>query len=360
MQCHIGHLNTNAGWGGGEYQVLQLNSGLVSRGFASTLFAHPEGRLLDRARESGLPAELLDRGFGRLLVRDAIAGKGIGLLHAHDSRALALGISAARALRIPLVLSRRVASPVRRNPVSLWKYSARNIQAVIAMSETVREVFLRSGYPTERIHVAPSGVDVAALRRVPAAADVRARARGQWRVAGVGRLSRKKNWELLVRVAAHMAQRTDMDIHWVVAGDGPLRGRLESLARRLGVADRIHFLGFREDGAGVLKACDLLFFPSLAEGASVTVREAMVLGVPVVAADTPGTAESLAGHGWLVGGRDVEGAAAQIGHVLNRPAEREAVSLSGARFAEDAYSVDRMVEGSIRVYEQVLGEVSRE
>ena len=221
--------------------------------------------------------------------------------------------------------------------------------AVMAISETVRDAMARSGYPRERIFTAPSGLDIAALDRV--------RADPAWRpeggvgrlVAGVGKLSAKKNWEMLVRVAARLeAAGEAMD--WVVAGEGPERRRLERLIRRLGVERRVRLLGFRDDARVILKSADLLFFPSLMEGASVTVREAMALGTPVVAVDAPGTAESLGGCGWLVRADDVAGAAATVARVLKDAAGRAAMARRARESAVARFSIERTVADTLAVY----------
>jgi glycosyltransferase involved in cell wall biosynthesis len=327
----------------------------------TTLLTPAAGALFRRAREAGLPVEplsapalpllLLTRGAGlcaRLRAMDA------ALLHVHDSGATALGAVCGRRLRVPVVLSRRIASPLRRGWVSRWKYSPRNVCAVIAISETVREALAASGYPAERIAVAPSGLDLDALDAVRPAAELARAGRPQRVAVGVGKLSVKKNWEFLVRAAAALREAAP-ELEWWVAGEGPERARLERQARELGVAGRVRFLGFRADAQALLKGADLLFFPSLREGASVTVREAMALGTPVVAVNAPGTAESLAGHGWLVEAGDVAGAAAAVRAVLTDAARREAVCRAAQAFAREHYSFGRTLAGTLAVYEQVRG-----
>ena len=64
---------------------------------------------------------------------------------------------------------------------------------------------------------------------------------------------------------------------------GPVRARLEELARNLGVADWVTFLGFREDVSDLLAACDLVVLPSLREGLSIALLEAMAAGKPIIA-----------------------------------------------------------------------------
>ncbi len=361
-RCHIAHLHTNHEWGGGEYQLFHLVKGLASRGIRTTLFAHPYGKLYERACESGLPARAMPAAsfapvlpFSLSSLCRLIVELDVDILHVHDSLATTIGIGVSRRTKKPVVLSRRIASPLRRNIFSRSKYSPNKLKAVIAISQTVKDVFGKSGYPDDRILVVPSGIDIPSLERVERDEDFRRGLGGDYLVGGIGKLSRKKNWQFMARVAAHIAQ-TGPDIQWCLAGSGTEEGRLDKLVRELGIKSRFHFLGFRADANSILKTVDALFFPSLMEGASVAVRTAMVLGTPVVAVDAPGTLESLAGHGWLVRSDDVEAAARSIIEALTNAKRRERVIKAARESAVRRFAFDRTIEGTIAVYENILGE----
>jgi glycosyltransferase involved in cell wall biosynthesis len=345
MKRRVAHLHTGRSWGGGEYQVLNLVRGLVRRGEKAVLFGVAGGKLLHRAQTEGLDT--------RRLSRKAVAEFRPDIIHAHDSGALSAARRRARELGAPVVFSRRVASPLRRNPFSRAKYSAESIAAVLAISETVKQVFAASGYPPDRIYVVPSGLDLEALDDVVADPGLRRHYGAELLVAGVGSLTKKKNWQMLVRTAA-LLNGEGWDLHWLLAGEGPERESLEALAAGSGVGDRVHFLGFREDAQQLIKSCDLLFFPSLIEGASVTVREAMALGAPVVAVDAAGTAESLNGHGCLVAPDDVDGAARAVRGLLTDSAARTAMVEAARESARRRFSFDRTVRGTMEVYDAVL------
>ena len=154
--AHVAHLNTGKEWGGGENQVFNLVRHMVEAGSRNTIFAPQGGELFSRAAAAGLPTKSMPAGAwlsrfspGHMRLAQACRESGVDIIHAHDSHALDAGIAVSRQLRIPLVYTRRVASPLRRNPFSRRKYSSRNISAVIAISETVKNVFLKSGYPAE-------------------------------------------------------------------------------------------------------------------------------------------------------------------------------------------------------------------
>lgn len=354
---HYGQINTNPDWGGGENQILHLVQELSSRGENVTLFAHPDGELLKRAQKSGCRVVALPcRGRRSSVNRTArlVLESGVDLLHVHDSRSGSLGIKIGRKLNIPVVLSRRIASPIRKNPLSKLKYSRRNFSAVLAISNTVKNVFLKTtSFPEEDVYVVPTGVDIGELDSVNRDYKFRKSFGGQYLVGGVGKLSPKKNWRFLIQVASRMA-KTELDIQWLIAGNGDELESLEILAEELGVKDRIHFLGFRKDALHVLKNLDVMFFPSIMEGASVTVRECMVLGTPVVAVDADGTMESLAGNGWGVPDGKPDVAVAALTEALTNQSLRDKHVTGARRYAVEHYTYDRTASGTLEVYRKVI------
>jgi glycosyltransferase involved in cell wall biosynthesis len=346
------HIQTNDEWGGGENQVLHLLIALRAQRVPVVLWAPPGAPLLARAIDEGLPAHPIPRGlFAR---RAAVRALGPVLLHAHDSKGLDLALALKRAARVPLIYSRRIASPVRPGYFSQRKYHPSRIDAVLAISETVRDVMQRSSrYPADRIYLAPTGIDVDALARVEPDPAWRARAGGRFLAGGLGRLAPKKNWDFLLRVAARLREE-EPALRWIVAGDGPERERLLALARALNVDDLVQFVGFQLDGARLLKSLDLLFFPSQREGASVTIREAMALGVPVAAVDAPGSMESLGGHGWALRDGDVDGAAAAVREILHQPDKREAVVAAARASARERFDFTRTAADTLAAYRRLV------
>jgi glycosyltransferase involved in cell wall biosynthesis len=361
MTRRIVQINTKSDWYGGEYQVLKLVEGLSALGYHTILLANGAGALFRRARDARLPVVALPPlvcqrwcPAGRMVVRHLLAESSPALFHAHDSRALTLTPRATGRAPVPVVLARRVASPFRVSPVSRWRYDAHRLAAIVAVSETVRHVLVGSGVPESQIHVVPSGTDI---RLLDAAIPDRALAEfagGRLCVGGVGELTRKKNWAMLIRVAAE-AKRRGLDLRWFVAGDGPERARLERLARRLGVAGEVRLMGFREDVESYTKALDILLHTSRAEGTPGAVRMAMLAGVPVVAVNSRGTLEALGGCGLTVGLDDDRAAADAIERLVRDNALRAGLAAQASTAARARFDIRAMVAGTVKVYEAVLG-----
>ena len=85
----------------------------------------------------------------------------------------------------------------------------------------------------------------------------------------------------------------DHSVHYLIAGQGVLQKQLEKLAFGLGVAGQIHFLGFREDIADIMKLVDIYCLPSLREGLNVSLMEAIASGLPCIASDIRGNRDLL-------------------------------------------------------------------
>lgn len=95
----------------------------------------------------------------------------------------------------------------------------------------------------------------------------------------VGELNENKNHQIVIRT---LAELNDPSIHYAIAGNGALAEYLTVLAEQLGVADRVHLLGYRRDVAELYKTADVYVLPSLREGLNVSIMEAMASGLPVV------------------------------------------------------------------------------
>ena len=160
----------------------------------------------------------------------------------------------------------------------------RHCDQLIANTSAIVDYAVGNGWPRQRITHLPNFVpDASAAAALPSeavAADDRASV-----ALALGRLHPKKGFDFLLEALAATAK---VDL-WI-AGDGPLRPGLERLATRLGIADRVRFLGWREDVPDLMASADLLVCPSLYEPLGNVVIEAWSAGLPVVATASDGPA----------------------------------------------------------------------
>jgi glycosyltransferase involved in cell wall biosynthesis len=138
----------------------------------------------------------------------------------------------------------------------------------------------------------------------------------------------------------------------VLIGDGPERNQLEQMADSLGIDAR--FLGARTDVAGFLARADVVVLPSLYEGSSNAVMEAMAAGRPVVATAVGGTPELLEGRGMLVPPADAAGLAEGLQHVLSDRDAADAMGRKAHEWAMANLTDDVMVDCYVTLYRQLL------
>ena len=105
-------------------------------------------------------------------------------------------------------------------------------------------------------------------------------------LVSVGELNQNKNHEVVIRA---MAQLHNPGIHYMIAGEGPLREHLHGLAQELDVSNQVHLLGYRKDIAQLCRAADICVFPSIREGLGLAAVEGMATGLPLIASDNRGT-----------------------------------------------------------------------
>jgi len=149
----------------------------------------------------------------------------------------------------------------------------------------------------------------------------------------------------------------------VIAGDGPCRAELDAVARAVGCQDRVRLLGEREDVPQVLRALDMFVLPSLGEGISNAILEAMATALPVVASRVGGNGELVKDgeNGLLVEARCAASLAAAIGRYLTDPGLAVAHGSAGRARVEREFSLERMLASYDELYRRFvpLEEVAR-
>jgi len=309
-------------WRGGQRQVWLLARELErSRAVEQRLVTRRGSELARRAWRDGIAvggtpwaAGLDPRALWRL-ARELRAFHP-AVVHAHNAHALTLARWArgtlARGDRPHLVATRRVVFPVRR------RSALHEADLVIAISAAVRDALLTAGVPPGRIALVPSGVDVAEVRRAATPPLDQRRTLGLPAGAplavNIAALEPAKDHATLLRAAAR-ARALRPDLHWVVAGTGPLAGRLDALRRTLGVEDRTHFIGWTERPEALLAAADVVVISSAEEGLGTVALDALALGKPVVATRGGGLPEIVAAE-WLAPVGDAEALAQLVVRAL--------------------------------------------
>ena len=206
--------------------------------------------------------------------------------------------------------------------------------------------------------IIPNGIPVDAFSNAAASRATTRRklglAEGALVVVSVGRLSPEKNHAMLLNAFSRVAGDVPT-LDLLIVGEGPLEERLAALANRLGVAERVRFLGNRTDIPEILAASDIFVLASNWEGNPLTVMEAMSAGLPVICTAVGGVPE-LVTHGvtgCLVPSGDINALAGVMAELAGDPTRRVTLGAAAAREAPQRFNVSRMAAAYAALYEQL-------
>lgn len=180
-----------------------------------------------------------------------------------------------------------------------------------------------------------------------------------WVIGSVGRMAAVKDYPTLIRAFAQLLGRHPRPeaLRLILVGDGPEMPRCQALVRELGLEDKVWLPGDRQDIAEWLRAFDVFVLPSLGEGISNTLLEAMASGLPVVATRVGGNPELISDglNGTLVPPGDPETLAQTLlGYALD-PALGQRRGDAGRRRVDDDFVIERMAAAYAAVYDELLG-----
>lgn len=169
-------------------------------------------------------------------------------------------------------------------------------------------------------------------------------------ILAVGRLNEQKDYPNLLHALQQINTRT-ANFKTYIAGDGPLKPELMEMARKLGLADRVEFLGVRRDVAKLMSASDVFVLSSAWEGFPLVIGEAMACECTVVATDCGGVKEFVGTNGYLVESREPTALAAALTTALAQSfVESRALGQAARHRIQNLYSLDTAVEKWLKLY----------
>jgi glycosyltransferase involved in cell wall biosynthesis len=214
---------------------------------------------------------------------------------------------------------------------------------VICVSDYMKADVAARGLPEERLVTIYNGVDLPKVNGEE----------GDY-VLSLGRLVRLKGLDHLIRAMA----RTDAQLK--ICGEGPERKSLERLSYRLGLTDRIDFMGWvsEEEKRVMLSQCRIFVIPSVHEAYGMVAAEAMSYGKPVIASSTGGLPEVVGDAGILVPPQDEDRLAGAINE-LNGDQERRRALGRAARERMGAFTWDEIAKRTAETYAEVVNDRRR-
>jgi glycosyltransferase involved in cell wall biosynthesis len=274
---------------------------------------------------------------------------GAEAVHSHEFTMAVYGCAAARWLRVPHVVTMHgdqgVTRAWRRRAALRWAF--RHSRAAVAVSEhTRRAMEQRLGLRPHALGVVYNGIPVPAGRREPVRREL-GLAEGELLVLAVGSLRPNKGHRVLLEALAPLRGGEGV-APWrlAIAGQGEERDALARRAGELGIAERVHLLGQRDDVADVQAAADVFAMPSYAEGLPLALLEAMFAGAAIVASGVGGIPEAVSdGTEALLTAPGESGALrSALARLLSDPPLRQRLGESARRRAHAEFRIERMAD----------------
>nr|WP_295375807.1 glycosyltransferase family 4 protein [Pseudoxanthomonas sp.] len=343
------------GYGGLERQVLSLSRGLRDAGHTVTLALQAGSWLQRRADDEGLEwTPLRFRGLfdpaTHLRLRRLVRERDIQVVHGHSRRSAFYSALAG--------CFGRCRSVATIHSLQTWKGFRRN-QRMIAVSEAVRDFLITKGLPAARIERIYNGVDTLAGTREAertAARECLGMAPDRLAIGMVGRMVPHKGHDLVVRALSLLgAVGAPFDLFLLGDPVGAWPDELMRLAERLGLGGRVHLTGYHDDVTALLRGMDVFVQPSRSEALSLSLLEAMSVGLPVIAARTGGMPEVIADgdNGLLFASDDAHDLAWQLKKLLD-PAERLWLGTRALETQQARFSARTMTHATVSLYRRLL------
>jgi len=370
--------------GGPAIHAILLNSGLNKDGYKDILISgsvsESEGDMLYLAREHGVEPVIISelereisfwKDFKAFLKLFGIMRRERpDIVHTHTAKAGALGRLAAMMAGVPIVVHTfhghafdGYFSPVKAR-IFLWieRLLGNFTHKVIAVSESVRDEISGKLKIVDRTKcvVIPLGLELDKFLD-NAGLNGRFRARlglpaDMLLVGIVGRLVPIKNHSFFLKIARRARELApDLNMKFLIIGDGELKGELMAASREMGLVDVI-FTGWIRDLPEVYAGLDVVALTSLNEGTPVSLIEAMASGRAVISTEAGGVKDMIRDgeNGVLVKHRDLEGFSAALVELLKNGKKRESIGVRGREFARERYCKERLLRDIERLYEECL------
>ncbi len=356
----IAHTESSSGWGGQEIRILTEMIAMRERGHQLFLGASVSSAIHRKASDAGFAVHPLDdRKLNFPLAIGAAARffrkNCVEIVNTHSSRDGWIGGLAARVARTPLLIrSRHVEVDYPRRMVSRFAFG-RLPQHVLTTSKRISQRLVDElSLDPERVTCVPTGVDLKKFNPELPGGLHRELGLGP-EVSLVGMIAVLRTWKgypHFLRAARDVA-RNRSDVHFIIAGEGEGRRRIELFQKEFNLEQRMTLLGYREDIPNILASLSMLVLPSTAhEGIPQIILQAQAMRKPVVATTVGGIPEVVSDGetGFLVPPANSPALAEKIMEFLSNPALRRRVGEAARKRVERENSLDTMCSTLERTY----------
>lgn len=351
--------------GGAERQLLELFKGIDRTRFRPILVClEPGGPVAKRAAEMGVPVHHVRRSWRWDLsvawrLRSLIRREGVAIVHAYLGLPGFYGAIAAKLSGVRVIATIRIAGPRKHISDSSERLAFLLADCIISNSKAGADYYFKRFPGRGKTRIIYNGYvmeDFASAGR-KSRRDL-GLPEGMPLIGHVANLTFLKDYPTFLRALAIVFSETK-DAAAVIVGGGNKQSEYQAIARDLGIAERVLFLGARSDVLDLVSHFDVCVLAShgeYSEGLSNSIAEYMGLAKPAVATAVGGNLELVedGATGFLTPAGRPEPMAAKILELLGRPDLRQAMGARGRKFFEENLSLEKMIAETQRVYQDLL------
>ncbi|MCZ6848200.1 MAG: glycosyltransferase family 4 protein [Alphaproteobacteria bacterium] len=360
-RLRILHTEASLGWGGQEIRILTEARQIAARGHELRLICDGDSDIFRAAPRFGLEttAVPLKRKSIKALgaMRRVFSAWRPDIVNTHSSidHWLAAVARLGLARRPAMVRTRHISAPVSRNGPTRWLYN-RGCELVMTTSRAmVRDLTVDGFLSPDHVVAVPTGIDTDQFR--PGDRRAARKRLGLPSDAFVfGTVATLRSWKGHGFLLDAFAKLKDRDTLLLMVGDGPQEANLAEHTARLGLHDRVHMAGRRDDVVPYLRAMDVFVFPSTKnEGVPQALLQAMACGLPVVASRIGGVPEVVEGLGGVaeIAAQDADDLFRAMTRMMADPCD-EAARASLRQRVTGRYAIGDMTGRVLTVFEQAL------
>jgi glycosyltransferase involved in cell wall biosynthesis len=252
---------------------------------------------------------------------------------------------------------------IRRMYETLYRLGANRVSGIIAVSDEVRSSIIRRIGPVQKkISTIYNGVDVSEYEHISGSEIVKKSLglnQDELVISTVATLTTQKGHKYLIDAASTIVSRYP-NVIFCFIGDGPLKKQLQTRVRSLNLSEKIRFLGNQTEIPEILGASDFFVLPSLWEGLSIALLEAMAAAKPIVATSVSGTQLVMIPNktGIVVKPGDSSQLATAIIKLISNPIMAKNMGITARKRAIEAFSAQKQAKDHMVLYRRLIGETN--
>ena len=357
-------------FGGGKRVFYSLIKGLDRRIFRPVVACAPKGPYAEMLREAGIVLRSLnmDNRYNPLTLyhlAKIMSEESVTIVHSQGgARNDYFSFLAACLANVPIKVATVTTLVERWKDVRRLRRSCyvavnriveRSVDKFICVAQYLGQVLIEQHrIAPEKVVTIPNGIDVTAFKCRRSRRDILrdlALPANKVLISLIGRLVWQKGINVFLEAACALSKKRT-DIHFLIVGDGPLRGDLEQQAQDYGLSQICSFAGFQKDIPAILKVTDIVALPSFVEGLPMIILEAMASKVPVVASAVGGIPEMIqeGKNGFLVPPKDSESLAEKLLVLINDKDLRKTMGEAARKDVEESFTETEMIHRIQQMY----------